>query len=138
MHKVVVDRSHAVVCVVAQGCFTEADLAAAARDQHAAIRSLGARAGQHVTLFDLSGLKVSPPALIHQFARYHTDPQFAPIWARRVALVTRSALVAQQMERVCRARTAMKVFADRREAMAWLIADQERLRTTSQPTAASG
>ena len=138
MHKVVVDRSHAVVSVTAQGFFTERDLAAAAADLHAAIRSLGSRAGQHVTLFDLTSLHVAPPALIDQFARFHTDPAIAPLWARRVALVSRSALVTQQLERVSRAREGMRVFADRREALAWLLADQNRLRVTSQPTAASG
>ena len=138
MHKVVVDRSHAVVSFIAEGYFGEADLPAAAADLHAAIRSLGPRMGKHVTMYDMTALKVVPPAVLEAFARYFTDPQVAPLWARRVALVSTSPMVTLQMERVRKVRDTLRVFGDRREAMAWLLADQDRLRTTSHPTAASG
>lgn len=138
MHKVVVDRSHAVVSLTAHGYFGEAALRAAATDLHRAIRSLGDYAGKHVTLYDMLGLTVVPPAVLDGFARYFTDPAMAALWARRVAMVTRSPLVSLQMERVASLRPTMRLFADRPRAMAWLLADQARLRTTSQPTAASG
>ncbi len=121
MHKVVVDRSHAVVSMIAEGFFGAADLQAAAVDLHAAIRSLGRRAGQHVTLYDLTALSVVPPDVLDAFARYFTDPAIAPLWARKVALVSRSPLVTLQMERVSRARDTLRLFGDRRSAMAWLL-----------------
>ncbi len=138
MHKVVVERSHGVVSLIAEGYFDETGLTAAAADLHRAIRSLGARAGRHVTMYDLTALNVVTPAVLDAFARYFSDPRIAPLWARRVALVTRSLLVTQQMERVRQVKDTLRIFNDRRAAMAWLLADQERLRTTSQPTAASG
>ncbi|WP_425230303.1 hypothetical protein [Sphingomonas sp.] len=137
MHKVVVDRTHALVCMTADGFFGEADVEAAAADLHAAIRSLGDRAGRHVTLYDLAALKVAPTAVLAKFAHYFSDPSFAPLWACRVALVSTSPLVQLQMERVCAAKPNIRGFTGRREAIAWLLADHARVRVTSQPTVAS-
>lgn len=126
MHKVVVDRSHAVVSMVAEGYFGAAELQAAAVDLHAAIRSLGDRVARHVTLYDLTAMNVAPPAVLDAFAAFFTNPAIAPLWARRVALVTRSPLVTLQMERVRQVRDTLRIFADRRAAMAWLLADEDR------------
>ena len=128
MHRVTVDRVQAIVSMTAGGFFGEADLLAAAADLHVAIRSLGDRAGRHVTLYDLTALKVVPPPIIDQFARYFTDSYMQPLWARRVALVSGSALVSLQMDRVRRVAETIRVFDNRREAVAWLLADRERLR----------
>ena len=138
MHRVAVDRAAALVSMVVDGYFTEADLAAAAKDLHVAIRSLGPRAGEHVTLYDMTDLKVASAAVLTAFADYFRSPAIAPLWARKVALVTRSPLVLRQMERVAATRETVRVFDDRRAAVTWLLADQERVRSTSQPTRASG
>ena len=127
MHKVVVNRAQALVGVTASGFVDDAGLAAAAADLHAAIRSLGDRAGRHVTLYDLTGLKVASPATLARFAAYWSNPQVA--LGRRVALVSTSPLVLQQMARVQAVRDSIRVFADRREALGWLIADMARLVT---------
>lgn len=127
MHRVTVDRVQAMVCMTAAGFFDEAGLLAAAADLHAAIRSLGTRAGRHVTLYDLSALQVVPPPIVDRFTRYFTDAYMQPLWARRVALVSGSPLVALQIERVRRVSDTMRVFDNRREAVVWLLADRERL-----------
>lgn len=128
MHRVTVDRVQAMVCMTAGGFFDEADLLAAATDLHAAIRSLGARAGKHVTLYDLTALQVVPPPIVDRFAAYFTEAYMQPLWARRVALVAGSPLVLLQMERVAKVSGTIRVFGDRRTAVTWLLADRERLR----------
>ena len=136
MHKVTGDRAHAMVCMTASGFFTMEETERAAADLHAAIRSLGPRAGYHVTLYDYSDVQVVPGPVLERFSRYFTDPAMKPLQAKRVAFVTRSALLRLQLQ--LSQRDHMRVFADRKEATAWLLAAQERPRTTSQPTAASG
>lgn len=128
MHKVVVDRSHLVVSVTVAGYLDDAAVQAAAVDLHAAIRSLGAKAGRHVTLYDMTGLQAVSPTTLARFAGYFVDPKIASLWARRVAMVSVSPLVTLQMERVSRVRDTLRVFSNRREAMAWLLADEDRLR----------
>ncbi|KQN25103.1 hypothetical protein ASE86_02250 [Sphingomonas sp. Leaf33] len=126
MIKVVVDRSHALVNLTADGFVTDADIATGAAQLHAAIRSLGDRMGRHVTLYDLTGLRVASPAILDTFAVFFTDPAYRAIWARRVAFVTASPLVTLQMERIRRDRPDMQVFAERAPAIAWLFAVPER------------
>jgi hypothetical protein len=125
MHKVIVNRAQALISVTASGFFDAAGLATAAADLHAAVRSLGARAGRHVTLYDLSGLKVAAPGTLDRFAAYWSKPEVE--LARRVALVTASPMVRLQMDRVSRVRDTLRVFDDRRDALGWLLADTERL-----------
>lgn len=125
MHKVVVNRAQALVSVTASGFVDAAGLAAAAAALHAGIRSLGDRAGKHVTLYDLSELKVASAAVLDRFAAYWSNPEVA--LGRRIALVSASPLVTQQLERVSKGRDTLRVFADRREALAWLLADTQRL-----------
>ena len=127
MHKVVVDRSHALVSLTATGFFSTADLADAAATLHATIRSLGPAMGSHVTLYDLTGLEIVAQPVLAAFALYVTDRRYAEIWARRVALVTRSAAVGLQMGRVSADRDDLKVFGDRGAAIAWLLAARHRV-----------
>lgn len=126
MYKVVVDRSHALVNVTASGFFGDEDLAGAARALHVAIASLKQAAGHHVTLYDMLDLQVAPAHVLGRFAEYFSDPIYRPIWARRVAFLTRSALITGQMGRVAHGRDDMAVFADRPAAIAWLLAAQDR------------
>ncbi|HTI31382.1 MAG TPA: hypothetical protein VL405_04555 [Sphingomonas sp.] len=125
MYKIVVDRSHALVSLTAAGLITDEELAAAAGELHKRIRSLGTRAGQHVTLYDLSELQVVSSSVLEGFGRYFTDPAYRPIWARRAALVTRSPMVTFQMGAVRGETVALNVFNDRAQAIGWLLATDE-------------
>lgn len=126
MNKVIVDRSHALVNVVADGFFGEEELTHGVQQLHAAIASLGHRAGHHVTLYDLLGLKVVHGPVLARFASYFSDPVYRPIWARRVAFLTTSALVLRQMSRVVQGRADMALFDRRVDAIAWLLAAEDR------------
>ncbi|WP_174279584.1 hypothetical protein [Sphingomonas bacterium] len=125
MHKVVVSRAQALVSITASGFVDVAGLEAAATDLHAAIRSLEEQAGTHVTLYDLTEVKVFSPVVLELFAAYWNNP--AVPFGRRIAVVSISPLVSQQMARVQAGRDTIRVFADRREALGWLLAaDTER------------
>lgn len=136
MHRISVDRAHAMVCMTASGYFSVEATEAAAADLHSAIRSLGSRAGEHVTLYDYTDVAVVSPAVLERFAQYFTAPEMRPLLARKVAFVSGSTLLTMQIQRI--QRDNMRLFATRGEAAAWLLAGQERERTISQPTAASG
>ena len=136
MHRIAIDRNQAMVSLVLAGFFSLDDVTSAAADLHAAIRSLGSRMGMHVTLYDMSDLQVAAAPVLERFGRYFSDPAMKPLWARRVAIVSNSALVQMQMQRICR--DNMRVFAMRTDAVTWLLEDQGRPRTISHPTAASG
>ena len=125
-----------MVCMTGSGFFSMEQMEAAAVDLHAAIRSLGSREGSHVTLYDFTDVKVVPGPVLERFGLYFTDDSMKPLQAERVAFVCTSALLGLQLKRI--QRDHMRIFADRKEATAWLLADQDRVRTISQPTAASG
>ncbi len=126
MIKVVVDRPRAMVALTAEGYVAQADVMTAAGQLHAAIRSLGERAGKHLTLYDLSDAKVAAGPALEAFAAFFTDPRYRPIWARRVAFVTTSTLLTRQMARIRLDRPDMEVFDTRAKAIAWLLEAREQ------------
>ena len=125
-----------MICMTASGYFSMEQMEVAAIDLHVAIRSFGPRNGGHVTLYDYTDVKVVAGPVLQRFERYFTDDSMKPLQASRVAFVCTSALVRQQLQRM--QREHMRLFTDRKAATAWLLADQGRSRTISQPTAASG
>lgn len=135
MYKVTIDRSHAMVCMTASGFFSVAAVEAAAVDLHAAIRSLGSKAGDHVTLYDYTDVSVVSPAVLERFAAYFTEPNMKPLLARRVAFVSGSALLTMQIQRI--RRDHMRLFTTRRDAAVWLLAKQGAKPTTSPAMAAA-
>lgn len=123
MHFVTVDRRNALVSLRLDGFFGLDEVEVAARDLHAAIRSLGAMAGRHRTLYDMIGVEVAPGPVIEKFGRYFTDPQFATIWARKVAFVSSSALFKGQLRRARGEHAHIRIFDTRALALGWLLAD---------------
>ena len=122
MHEIRIDRDRLFVDVRAAGFFTP-DLAAAVTEEvRLAVRSLGPDAGQHVTLYDISGLKVSPGVTVEAMQSAWADPAIRPLWSRRVAYCTPSALARLQVARLREARADIGIFASRREAIDWLMA----------------
>lgn len=122
MHLVSVNRGQRLVSMTISGFVHPAEVAAAATDLHAAIRRLGGEQGTHVTLYDLSNVDIAGAETIAQFRNYFVEPRFASIWARKVALVTQSALFALQLKRVRQERTNIRTFASRSGALTWLLA----------------
>lgn len=127
-----------MVSVVCDGFLSVADVDRCASDLHAAIRSLGHWAGRHVTLYDLRAAQVVAADALERVSQYFLDPVYADIQAKRVAFVTSSPLFGRQMSRIAAIRDHLRAFNDRDAAIAWLLADHDRLRTTSHPTTASG
>ena len=123
MYAVTVDPTRALVRMSASGFFTMEMLEASARDLHAAIRSLGPRVRQHVTLYDYRGLNVVQKAVLDRYGRFFTDRSMKALWARRVAFVTDSALLGLQLQRIQRG--DMRVFADPAAATMWLLSREQ-------------
>lgn len=121
MYSIDIDRAHLLVDMRLSGFFTPELAAEATEALRAAVRSLGPAIGRHVTLYDATDLKVSPGATIEQVQAGFADPAIRPLWARRVAYCTRSALGRMQAVRLRAARPDIGVFATREEALAWLL-----------------
>lgn len=121
MYSIRVDRERLLVEMRLTGFFT-GDLAAEAVEAlRRAIESLGPQAGQHVTLFDATAIDICPPATIDYIQACWVDPAIRPLWARRVAYCTPSALTRMQAKRLRESRSDIGVFASREEALAWLL-----------------
>jgi hypothetical protein len=122
MHNVSVDRIHQLVTVRLSGFFQPEDLPAVAKDVHDAIRGLGERAGQHLTLYDVSEAQISPAATMDMLRKIFANPATRELWARKVAFVTPSALARMQAQRLREARPDIGIFENRTGALAWLLA----------------
>lgn len=118
-----VDRSRLLVRVILSGFFTpEASIEAGERVR-AAIRTLGADVGKHRTLYDVSEMPISPATTVAETQAAFANPANRPLWARRLAFVTPSALARLQLQRLREVREDIAVFDTQREAMDWLMAE---------------
>lgn len=86
-----------------------------------AIGALGERAGHHVTLYDVSTADVSPPETISLMQQAFAESLKMKVAAKRVAYWAPSALLRLQLKRLREGRGDIQVFADRDEALAWLL-----------------
>lgn len=125
MHSIHIDHKNILVDMRLSGFFTPEAAMAAVEDLRTAVRSLGTRAGQHVTLYDVSAVEVAPAATIELLKQSYTDPAIRALWARRIAYCTPSALARLQVARLREARPDIGVFTDRESAIAWLLAGDE-------------
>lgn len=121
MFSIHIDRAHLLVDMRLSGFFTPEIAADATVALRNAVRSLGPAIGRHVTLYDATELKVSPAETIEQVRAGFADPAIRPLWARRVAYCTPSALSRMQAQRLRQSRPDIGVFATRGEALAWLL-----------------
>lgn len=85
-----------------------------------AIVALGPRAGQHVTLYDLTDADISPAETITLMQHAFVETLNTTLAARRVAYCAPSALQRMQAKRLREGRGDIEVFADRETALAWL------------------
>ncbi len=86
-----------------------------------AVMSLGPDIGKHVTLYDLSEIGPAPQSTVDLLTRDFTNPLHRQLRARRIAVLTRSALLRRQIDRVRAVRPEMMVFAERSAAVGWLL-----------------
>jgi hypothetical protein len=88
----------------------------------AAVRSLGDVVGQHVTLYDFSQVPVVPQATLEQLRETFRNEAIRHLWARKLAIVTTTALGRLQAQRVKEVRPDIELFDNREAALAWLLA----------------
>jgi hypothetical protein len=117
-----IDRARRLVDVRVSGFVTAEDASWLGEDVRAAIRTLGDDVGQHVTLYDVSDVGVAPGATVDIVKGMFAHPQVRPLWARRVAIVARSALSRLQLQRLREARSDIAIFENREAALDWLFA----------------
>ena len=122
MHSIQVDPVNTLVEARLSGFFDIAETQRVIDDVRAAVRGLGDRAGQHLSLYDVKNVEVAPGPTIELLQSAFADPAIRHLWARKVAFVTPSALGRMQLKRLREAREDIGVFASRAEALAWLLA----------------
>ena len=121
MFSIDIDRVHLLVDMRLSGFFTPAIAQEATLALRAAVRSLGADVGRHVTLYDATDLQVSPAQTVEYIQASYAEPDIRPLWARRIAYCTPSALTRMQVMRLRQSRADIGVYTDRATALAWLL-----------------
>lgn len=123
-----VDPARKLVIVTASGFFTPEATHAATMEMRAALRTLGAAVGQHVTLYDMRGVSASSNETVELLRMAFANPVYKPLRARKVAFVATSRLLRRQIDRVREARPDMRIYDDYDAALAWLLEpDGQRL-----------
>jgi len=121
LHSVTIDRTRNLIEVRLKGFFSPEDAGWMGEEVREAIRTLGTAAGQHVTLYDVSKVKIASKPTIAMMIGVFGNPVFRDLWARRVAFYSTSALGRLQLQRVCDVREDVGIFEDRPAALAWLL-----------------
>lgn len=121
-HSVTVDPAKKLVILTMTGVISPEDGAWMGEEVRSAVRSLGDDVGQHVTLYDFSGVPVVPQATLEQLRETFRNEAIKHLWARKLAIVTTTALGRMQAQRVKEVRGDLEIFGDRDAALAWLLA----------------
>ncbi|RYY44848.1 MAG: hypothetical protein EOP59_05495 [Sphingomonadales bacterium] len=117
-----IDRANKLVDVRISGFVTAEDASWLGEDVRAAIRTFGGDVGKHVTLYDMAHLEIAPGETVEIVKAMFVNPHVRPLWARKVAIVTGSALGRLQLQRLRDARSDIALFDDRETARDWLLA----------------
>jgi hypothetical protein len=121
-HKVTLDPVTRLLIVEMSGLVSPEDAGWIGEEVRAAIRSLGEHVGSHVTLYDVAGVPVVPPATVALLQHTFSNPAVRALWARKVAFVVGTALARMQVQRLKEVREDIGVFDDRQAAIDWLLA----------------
>lgn len=121
-HSVEVDPARKLVILTMSGVIPPEDAAWMAEEVRSAVRSLGAAVGQHVTLYDFSAVPVVPQATVDQLIATFRNEAIRYLWARKLAIVTTTALGRMQAGRIKEVRPDIELFGNREAALAWLLA----------------
>ena len=120
-HRIVVDRPRKLLIVEAHAILSPEDAGWVGEELRAAIRTFGDEIGQHVTLYDMSGVVAVPTATIDLLQHTFDHPAVRELWARKVACVVRTATGRMQIRRLQQVRPDIAMFDDRDAAIAWLL-----------------
>lgn len=122
-HSIEVDHRRNLVDVRISGMLMPEDVAWVGEEIRQAVRSLGTASGQHVTLYDLSGLQAATAASVDMIKETFSNPVVRNLWSRKLAVVASTALIRMQAQRVREVRPDLTVFESRAKALEWLLAD---------------
>lgn len=121
-HRIIVDRPRKLVIVEAYAVLSPEDSSWVGEELRAAIRTFGDEIGQHVTLYDVSGVPAVPTATIDMMMEAFDHPAVRALWARKVAFVVTNATGRMQAKRLQKIRPDFGIFGDRASAIEWLVA----------------
>ena len=116
-----IDPARKLVDVRLSGFFTVEDAGWTGEELRESILALGPAVGEHVTLYDATDLSIAPNETVEAVKRMFAHPAVRPLWARKVAIVAKSALGRMQLVRLREARADIEIFDDREAAIAWLL-----------------
>lgn len=121
---IAIDPKHDLVTIVMNGLLLPGDVSDFFQARRKAHKLLGCAPGRHLTLTDLRAMHILPQETVAAFAALLTDPQSR---AHRLAFVVAPTLVRSQLLRALAGRDS-RCFADRAEAEAWLLEEDEAAR----------
>jgi hypothetical protein len=121
-HEIRVDRANKLVELRMRGVVGPEDSGWMAEEFRAAVRSLGDDVGDHLSLYDFSDVPVVPVATVEQLRATLVNPEVRKLWARKLAIVTTTALGRLQAQRVREVRPDIGLFETRDAALEWLLA----------------
>ena len=96
-HSIEVDLTRKLIDLRIGGLISPEDAAWIGEELRAAIRALGDDVGQHVTLYDGSGVPVVPQETVELIKHTLDNPEVRKLWARKIAFVVSTALVGAGM-----------------------------------------
>jgi len=117
-----IDRRLGLIEIAMSGLFTPADVAAFLEARGKAHAELGWPRNGHVTLNDVSGMKIQPQETVAAFQAVLADVEFR---SRRLAFVVSQTLARRQLTRAVDSRH-VRCFTDADEARDWLFEAEER------------
>jgi hypothetical protein len=120
-HSIEVDLERKLIDLRIGGLVSPEDAAWIGEELRAAIRALGDDVGQHVTLYDGSGVPVVPQETVELIKHTLDNPEVRKLWARKIAFVVSTALAKLQAQRLREVRADIGIFEDRDAAIAWLM-----------------
>lgn len=120
-HSIHVDVDRKLIDLRIGGLISPEDAAWIGEELRAAIRTLGPHVGQHVTLYDGSGVHVVPQETVELIKHTLDNPEVRKLWARKIAFVVSTALARLQAQRLREVRPDIGIFEDRDAAIAWLM-----------------
>ena len=126
-----IDRAYGLVRIRMAGLFTPADIAAFLEARHSAHVELGCAPNQHITLNDLSGMKIQSQEAVAAFRDMLADPACR---SRRLAFVAGRTLARNQLSRALDGRDNARFFESVAEAEAWLLDDAAAVQPARRAT----
>lgn len=116
-YEIAAEPERDLVRMTMSGFFSLGDVARLDRERLGAYSRLTCRPNDHLTICDVSGMKIQSQDVVAAFTRMASDPRYA---SRKLAFVTGSSLARMQTRRVTD-REDVAYFTDMREAESWLF-----------------